>query len=112
MQKRLILTAFTCFAILAGGCDPAMKKAFVVEFTRNTFTTELGPVVLTSIVFASVPAGSPSALSALCTDRTWGCQFVSTRLDSTLTDPIYVPSMFEWPDPRRPVKITSVPVAK
>ena len=112
MQKRLTLTASSTLAFFAGGCDAGSEKALLDEFQREMYTRDLGPVVLASIVFASVPAGAPSALSALCTDRAWGMAAASFTTDPDSPETTYVPSMFETPDPTRRIIITRAPVVE
>ncbi|HVS33938.1 MAG TPA: hypothetical protein VMS17_00020 [Gemmataceae bacterium] len=53
-----------------------------------------------SIVGASAPAGGSAALDGLCMDQAW-----RTWMAKQLPEFEHVLSMFEMPDPKRPVRI-------
>jgi hypothetical protein len=102
MRKATALVATAGLAPPCCGCDARTRKAFLEEVARHTYTENLGPIIVPSIVGASAPPG-PCALNALCTDQAWRMQFASVVPEAE-----YVPSMFEVPDPHRPVKITTI----
>lgn len=102
MRKFSAVTATAGLALACCGCDAATEKALHEEIVRHVYSEQLGPVVVASIVGSAAPCGGPSMLHALCTDHAWGVLFASA---GTKPDAEFVPSMFEVPDPNRPVQI-------
>lgn len=90
-------------AVACSGCDAKTQKAITQEVQRFTYVEVHGPMVLASIVGASTPAGGPATLNGLCTDQMWRL-WVGKQLPES--EP--VPSLFEVPDPNRPVQITRI----
>jgi hypothetical protein len=101
MRKLTALVATASLALTCCGCDAKTQKAFREEIVRHTFTEELGPIIVPSIVGTAAPPG-PCVLNALCTDQAWRMMFATLVPEAESG-----PSMFEVPDPNRPVKITT-----
>ena len=100
---RMLTILVVCgFVLGCGGCDPATQKAFLEEANRDAYVELIGPTVVTSIIGMSAAPCGPIALNAFCTDQTW-----RMLVSRNAPDFKYVPSMFEMPDPNRPVKITN-----
>ena len=95
------LTATASLTLACCGCDAKTQKAYREEFARVIYAQEYGPTIVASIVGASAPPGGPAVLNALWADQAWRMLFTKVAPDSE-----YVQSMFEVPNPNRPVKIT------
>jgi hypothetical protein len=79
-------TLIASTAIGASGCNPANLQPTMAEFSeqfgkaieesvhefiRDELLRKHGPIIVSSIVFASAPPGGPPALSTFCADAGW-----------------------------------------
>jgi hypothetical protein len=102
-RMRHLVTFGAVVAILTCcGCNAKTEKAVIQEVARYTYVEDLGPLVVASIVGASAPPGGLGGLNGICMDRAW-------RTWVGKQDPAFelAPSMFEVPDPNRPIRIGS-----
>ena len=97
--RTIALIVITLIA-LGSGCSPQQMAEYKKEIVRATYMDDVAPIVIASVVGSSAPTCCPSWLHAIATDQLWILMF------STRPDPETVPSIYEIPDPNRPMKMT------
>jgi hypothetical protein len=101
--------AIALLAVASSGCGQQqadklveqIAQPIVEEMAKDTILRDEGPLILTSVVGASVPTGGPAILNGLCTDAGW-----RLLIGQSLPELRHVPSPLDAPDPKRPVKIS------
>lgn len=108
-MRQLIALGLAAAALSFCGCNvklqlaPAMKQ----ELSRCGYVELIGPMVVASAVGASASPIGPAGLNCLGTD-----QMFRMKASPVFPELDHVPSMFEVPDPNRPVKIKTIHAAQ